>query len=147
MWNGMLNAWYDDFFASLPFCLLVCYVWTLPLRWSSTLLVWAYARTPGSCNDNGDAAAWWIGWVLGPLWGPSLKDFIIYVSLFWTRPSLIICFFFQCTSVWAVWSPFFVIWVYLTYGIPLYPKLCTLWIFMYVMFYQFEVIQFLGRYN
>jgi len=79
--NGMLSVWYDDFFASLPFCLLVCYVWTLPLRWSSTLLIWADVRTPGGGDGNRDAAAWRIGQVLGPLWGPLLRDFIIYVFL------------------------------------------------------------------
>ena len=79
-------------YTSLPFCLLVCCVWSSLLQWSSILLMWADVRTLGSGMDNRDAAAWWIGWVLDPLWGPSLKDFISYVSLVRTRPSIVICF-------------------------------------------------------
>jgi len=30
---------------------------------------------------------------VGPLWGPTMKDFISHASRFRTRPSLITCFF------------------------------------------------------
>jgi len=132
--NGMLSVWYDDFFASLPFCLLVCYVWTLPLRWSSTLLMWAYVRTPGGGDGNGDAAAWRIGQVLDPLWGPLPADFVIYVFLN-EQDLVFLNYVVQYISSWAMWGPFLVIRVYWTYYIHSYPKLRTLWFFMYVMFY------------
>jgi len=79
-------------YTSLPFCLLVCCVWSSLLQWSSISLMWADVRTPDSGNDNMDVAAWWIGRVLGPLWGPSLKDFISHDSIVRTRPSIVICF-------------------------------------------------------
>jgi len=98
MWNGMLSAWYNDFFASLPFHLLVCYAWSLPLQWSSTLLMWADVRTPGSGDSNRNAAAWWIG------------------QLVRTRPSIFNCVLFS-TFLVGPWGPFLVIRVYLTYCI------------------------------
>jgi len=84
MFDLRLHVDYDDirfFYSSLPCCLLVCCVWSSLLRWSSTLLMWADARTPGSGEGNRNAATRWIGQVLGPLWGPLLEDFIIYVFL------------------------------------------------------------------
>jgi len=69
-------------FASLPFCLLVCYVWSLPLQWSPTSLMWADVRTLGSGDGNRDAAAWGIGQVLGPPWGPLPADSVIYVFVY-----------------------------------------------------------------
>ena len=135
MWNGMLSAWYDDLFASLPFCLLVCYAWPFPLQWSSTWLMWADVRTPGSGDGNRNVAAWWMGQVLGPLWGPLLEDFILFMFFLSEQGLIIYLFSFQYISNWAMWGPFLVIWVYLTHCIPSYHKPHTFWIFMYVMFY------------
>jgi len=47
-------------YTSLPFCLLVCFVWFSLLRWSSISLMWADVRIPSSSNDGRDAVAWWI---------------------------------------------------------------------------------------
>ena len=127
--NGMLYAWYDDLFASLPFYLLVCYVWTLPLRWSSTLLMWADVRTPGNGDGNRDAIAWRIGQVLGLLWGPFPADSIIYVFLYEQDLVLLIVLFsiyfrlghvepFSCNLVLSDYSCMwcFINWGYSVFG-------------------------------
>jgi len=132
--NGMLSVWYDNFFASLPFCLLVCYVWTLPLRWSSTLLMWADVRTLGIGDGNRNVAAWRTRQVLGPLWGPLPTDSLIYVFLY--EQDLVSLIVLRSVYFWLgqVGPPFLVIW-FLTCCICSYPKPCTLWLFKYVMFY------------
>jgi len=38
-------------------------------------------ENPGSGNDGGNATTWWIGRVLGPLWGPSLKNLLAMLFL------------------------------------------------------------------
>jgi len=132
--NGMSSAWYDDFFASLPFCLLVCYVWTLPLRWSSTLLMWADVRTPGIGDGNRDVAAWRSGQVLGPLWGPLPVDPIIYVFLY--EQDLVFLIVLCSVYFWLGHvGTFSCNPVLLTCCIHSYPTPRTLWLFMYVMFY------------
>jgi len=135
MWMVCLSVWYDDFFASLPFCLLVCYVWTLLLRWSSTLLMWADVRTPGGGDGNGDVVAWRIGQVLDPLWGPLPVIFLLFMFFLDKQDIIFLNYVVQYISGWAMWGPFLVIRVFWTYCIHSYPKPRTLWLFMYVMFY------------
>jgi len=132
-------------YTSLPFCLLECCVWSSLLQWSSILLMWAEVRTLGSGIDNRDVAAWWIGRVLGLLWGPSLKDLLSYDSLVRTRPSLVICF----SSVLCLGrvEPLLCNLGNAWRTVCLHTPNPVLWLFMYVTFYQFEVIHFLGYYK
>jgi len=68
-----------------------------------------------------------------------------YVSFVRTRLSIVICFF-SVLCLDRVEPLLCNLGKCLAYCMPAYSKLRTLWLFMYVTFYQFEVIQFLGRY-
>jgi len=93
LWDYMWTVIIWGFFMiAYPFACFMIFMWFLPLQWSSIWLMWADVRNPGSGMDNRDVPAWWIGWVLGPLWGPSLKDFTSYDYLVRTRLSIVICF-------------------------------------------------------
>ena len=92
--------------------------------------MWADVRTFGGGDGIGDAAAWRIGQVLGPL--PA--DYITYVLLN-EQDLIFLNYVVQYIFGWAMCGPFLVIRVYWTYCIHSYPKPRTLWLFMYVMFY------------
>jgi len=123
IWNCMLSVWYENFFTSLPFACLYDCVWFLPLRWSSTLLMWADVRTSGSGN-NRDAAVWWyLGRLSGSLWrGLSVWSLVVVVVVV----SLALGEF--CISFRPVEPLHFVIDM-LGYCVRHIPSFRTLWIF------------------
>ena len=118
--------WYKILYSSLPCCSLVCCVWSSLLPWSSTLLMWADVRTPGCGDGNRNAAAWWMGQVLGLLRGPLLEYFTIYVVLSEQDLGSLIVLFPVLFGLGRV-GPVLCNWVYPTYGILLCSKLRTLW--------------------
>jgi len=78
----MIIMMYEFCALAYPFaCLYGCVCGLPPLQWSSILLMWADARTPSSGIYDRDVAAWWTGRVLGPFWGPSLKNLFTMFSL------------------------------------------------------------------
>jgi len=120
-------------YTSLPFLLLVCCVWLSPLRWSSILLMWADVRTLGSGNDSRDAAAWWLWTGIELIVGPAAEGvYLVRISL--VLDKTLCCFWLIVLMIGSV-CLFSLLWIGLGYCVPSYTNFCTLWIFIYVVFY------------
>jgi len=141
IWDCMLSVWYENFFISLPFACLYDCVWFLPLRWSSTLLMWADVRTSGSGNNNRDAAIWWdLGRLSGSLWGPQLLEPSSSSSSFSRSWRVFV-------SRLGLWSLFLLVWICWSTVYVIFQNSVLSGYFICGVLFKLILSVYLGRYN